>query len=288
MKNLEKHMNKPKIGIVGLGIMSRGMADNFLKNDYEIVIWNRTDSVCDPFVSRGATKATSIADVVASSDVIFEVTANDESAREVWLSENGIVASAKPSQTLITSATLSADMADELAKACADNGLTFFDMPLTGGRVAAEAGSLTMLAGGNEAKLDDIRPYLEAIAGDVKYFGKAGNGMRYKLILNGLQALHVAGFASAIRTAKDVGLDPKQVGAALAERPGGVLTNWANESLNNPPTSVTFSVEWITKDLRYRDDLARDELIEEIIRQYETLIQNGKASDDWMTLVTDA
>lgn len=278
-------MNKPKVGIVGLGIMSRGMADNFLKNNYELVVWNRTDNVCDPFVERGATKAASIADVVAFSDVIFEVTANDESAREVWLSENGIVASAKPGQTLITSATLSANMTDGLAKACADNGLTFFDMPLTGGRVAAEAGNLTMLVGGYESKLDELRGCLDAIAGDVKYFGKAGNGMRYKLILNGLQALHVAGFASAIRAAKDVGLDPVQVGAALAERPGGVLTNIANDSMNNPPESVTFSIEWITKDLRYRDELARDELTEEVINRYEQLIQDGKANEDWTSIV---
>ncbi|QQS18865.1 NAD(P)-dependent oxidoreductase [Candidatus Saccharibacteria bacterium] len=59
------------------------------------------------------------------AELIFEVTANDESAREVWLGEGGIVAHATTSQALITCATLSVEFVDELAKVCAEKGLTF-------------------------------------------------------------------------------------------------------------------------------------------------------------------
>ena len=278
-------MSKVKIAIIGLGIMSRGMTTNFLKQGYEVIVWNRTSKVCNPFVEQGAIRAQSIREAVEAADIIFEVTANDESARNMWLAKDGIVASANSSQTLITSATLSSTMADELAAVCQKKGLTFFDMPLTGGRTAAESGTLTMLVGGDKQKLEVLRPTLDAIAANIKYFGKAGSGMRYKLILNGLQALHIAGFASAIHAAKIAGLDPKQVGESLAERPGGVLTNIANDSMNHPPDPITFSVEWITKDLRYRNEIAHDELIEEIIKRYESLIDNGEAKADWTELV---
>jgi len=276
-------MNKT-VAVLGLGIMGHGIADNFLKAGYTVVVWNRSPEKAASLVEKGAKLAASVSNAVTGADIVFEVTANDESSRSVWLDTGGIVETAMPQQCLITCATLSADWTDELARHCADKGLIFFDMPMTGGRVAAESGQLTLLAGGAKDKLDEITEDLQAVAREVKYFGKVGSGMRYKLILNGLQAIHIAGLGEALRIAKQAGLDVELVGKALAERPGGVITNIAWESYQKEPEQTTFSVEWIDKDLGYAARLAEHKphpLIETVKQQYDRAMEQGHAQDDW-------
>lgn len=274
-------MSKPAIGVIGVGIMGNGIALNFLKNGYEVNVWNRTKQKLEYLAGHKAIVHETIAGCVSSSDIIFEVTANDDSARDVWYGAAGIIEAANTEKTLITSATLSHTFIDDLAETLHHKGFIFFDMPMTGGRVAAESGNLTLLVGGDEEKLDNLRPTLSAIAGGVKYFGKNGSGMRYKLILNGLQALHIVGLGQALAAAKANGLDVEMVGSSLCDRPGGVLTNIAWQGYKAQPEPVTFSVEWITKDLTYLQQMHPSALTNELIDSYMKLIDAGKAGSDW-------
>ena len=64
--------SKSKIAVIGLGIMGHGVADNFLKNGYEVSVWNRTQGKCADLVKNGATLASSIKEAVQDADLIFE------------------------------------------------------------------------------------------------------------------------------------------------------------------------------------------------------------------------
>ena len=108
-------------------------------------------------VKKGAVLAASPLDAAAGADIVFEVTANDESASEIWIGSNGLFDQAEPGQYLITCATLSVQKIDELTDIAKTKGLKFFDMPMTGGRDGAEAGQLILLAGGEKAGVDDLR-----------------------------------------------------------------------------------------------------------------------------------
>jgi 3-hydroxyisobutyrate dehydrogenase-like beta-hydroxyacid dehydrogenase len=272
------------IAVIGLGIMGHGIADNYLKHGYTVVVWNRSAEKAADLIEKGAVSAGSVKEAVQQADLVFEVTANDESSREMWLADDGILQNAKPEQVVITCATLSIEWTDELAAKCAEAGLIFLDMPMTGGRVAAEGGQLTLLVGGDKAKLDEVSHDLEPVTKDVKYFGKAGSGMRYKLILNTLQAIHIAGLGEALRMADVAGLDKELVGSALVERPGGVITNIGWEAYQQDPNPITFSVEWINKDLGYAAEMTdsiEHPLLNEARRLYERAIEQGYSQADW-------
>ena len=152
------------VGVIGLGIMGGGIALNFLKKGREVSVWNRTEEVSERYREKGASVRGSPAEVARNSDIVFEVTANDESSRSVWLGEKGILAGARKGSVLIASSTLSVAWVDELAKRCEEAGLEFMDAALTGGRVGAEGGTLTLLCGGKGETLIKIGPDLEAIA----------------------------------------------------------------------------------------------------------------------------
>ncbi len=275
-----------KIAVIGLGIMGRGIADNYLKNGYEVYVWNRTPEKASSLVAKGAKLCRSPKEAANQADIIFEVTANDESSREVWMGKNGILENdfSNSLKMGISCATISIEWVDELADNCEQANLEFFDMPMTGGRMGAEAGELILLVGGDKQKFEQLKEDLKAIAKELKYFGTAGAGMRYKLLLNMLQGIHIAGLGEVLRLSKVMGLDEKLVGDALAERPGGTTTNLAWRDYQTEPDPINFSVQWINKDLNYAKQTAdgvSHPLLDEVIRQYKNAIDQGFKDSDW-------
>lgn len=271
-----------KIGVVGTGIMGAGIVSNYLKNGYQVFIWNRSSEKCSSLVKQGAILAATPKEVTQQADIIFEVTASDESSRAVWLGDDGILAGADESKVLISSATISVLWADELADKAKD--YTFFDMPMTGGRIGAETGKLVFLIGGYEQKLVELLDDLKAVSERQIYFGKNGSGIRYKLLLNMLQAIHIVGLGEVLTIAAKAGMDIKKVGDALAERPGGTTTNLAWGNYQQAPDPINFSIEWITKDLTYAKSFANGlflPLLDDVIAQYQEAMAKGLAQEDW-------
>lgn len=277
-----------RIAIIGTGIMGSGMAANFLKGGHEVIIWNRHPEKTTNLQSAGATLAATPKVATEAADIVFEVTANDESSSAVWQGSDGILAGASEDKVLIASATLTVGWTEKLAKLCDEQDFTFFDMPLTGGRVAAENGSLTLLVGGDQTELDSLKPDLEAISSKLFYFGAAGSGMKYKLILNGLQAAHLVAFGEAIKQAAAAGLTIDKVGPALVDRPGGIVTGIAWEAYQKSEIPLTFSVDWISKDLAYLKELSADietPILDDVLAAYERLQAAGLGDKDWAEII---
>ncbi len=275
------------IGIVGLGIMGSGMAANFLKKGFVVYVWNRSEKATKPLVVKGAVVCATPREVSEKAEVIFEVTANDESSLAVWTGEEGILAGAGSDKVLIASATLSVRWIDELSSICRDKGVTFCDIPVTGGRVGAETGTLTLLCGGEATIIKSLQPVFDAIAKKVFYFGAAGKGMRYKLILNFMQALHIVGFGTAMKMAKAHHMDLETVAQALAERPGGVVTEIAKHRYFKDTDPITFSIEWIVKDLTYAKQYAGDldvPLLDDVLDVYKKSLAAGHGDVDWASV----
>ncbi len=273
-----------KIGVIGTGIMGAGIATNYLKAGYEVFVWNRNPKKLKPLIDAGAVSLTTPKEVAEKSDFVFEVTATDESSRSVWLGKDGILEGTSTESVLISCGTLSVEWVEELADVIKQKAMTYFDMPLTGSRAGAEGGSLVMLVGGDEKKLNDIRKDLEPISQEVIYFGATGAGTRYKLLLNTLQAIHVLALGEVLKIAKEKGMDVEKVGSALAERPGGTATKLAWRDYQNAPDVVNFSIQWIAKDLAYAKKFASGEktpLLDDALAKLQEAIGKGLGEEDW-------
>ena len=268
--------------------MGRGMASNFLKAGHEVVVWNRSPDKTTTLQQLGAKLADSPKLATEQADIIFEVTANDESSQAVWQDNDGILAGADKTKTLIASATLSVDWTIQLSDLCSSAGFTFFDMPLTGGRVASESGILTLLVGGDKRLLELVKPDLSAISAKIFYFGPAGSGMKYKLVLNSLQAAHLVAFGEAMKLAVGQGLSAADVGSALCDRPGGAVTELAWKAYQQPTAPITFSIDWITKDLEYARQLADKSdlpILDDVLAIYKQSRNAGNGDQDWASIL---
>jgi 3-hydroxyisobutyrate dehydrogenase len=155
---------------------------------------------------------------------------------------------------------------------------------MRGGRIGAENGKLILLIGGNAEKLTKLKKDLKAISEKFYYFGKAGSGIRFKLILNMVQAIHIGALGEAITLAKTIGLDLKKTGDALTERPGGTTTKLAWRDYQVEPKPINFSVDWITKDLKYVKKSAKKiktPLLNEMLKKYKSKVKMGMGHKDW-------
>ena len=147
-----------------------------------------------------------------------------------------------------------------------------------------------MLVGGDREVLAGIEPTLAAVATGVRHFGPVGAGTRFKLILNALQALHLAGFGEAMRLARATGLDERAVGEALVERPGGIVTRMASDGYPDVPERVSFSVEWAFKDLDYAADMAEEAggvdtpFLTGLRATFQRAVDAGRATADWTAI----
>ncbi|HYC34445.1 MAG TPA: NAD(P)-dependent oxidoreductase [Candidatus Paceibacterota bacterium] len=278
-----------KIAIIGTGIMGSGMALNFLKKGYTVYVWNRTKDNAENLVAQGAILTTTPKEATEKADMVFEVTANDESSKSVWFGEKGIISGATKDKILIASSTLSVRWIDELIEECVKRSLIFFDMPLTGGRSGAETGTLTLLIGGDRETIEKIKPELDAISNKQRFFGKAGSGTRFKLILNMLAGIHMVGFGEALKLAEANELDLKTVGDALAEQPGGTTTNLTWRDHQNNHQSLNFAVKWIVKDLEYAKEFGMNvetPLLDDVLKKYKEALDKGKGEKNWTVVNT--
>lgn len=280
-----------KIGIVGLGIMGSGMATNFLKNGYQLSVWNRSTDKSDDLVRQGANLLATPKAVTEASDIVFEVVSDDEASRSVWYGPDGIFAGADTDKVLITSASLSLSYLDELLDETEHRNLQFFDMPLTGSRTGAENGKLKLLVGGDQDLLEKIRPDLLAIADKIYYFGAEGSGMRFKLILNSVQAIQINAAVQAIELAKKVGLNVDDVHHAIFDAPMGAASGATNMAFQGTDDNyVNFAVSLIEKDLRYAQAMAEKygadfDLLNDTQRDFAAAKDKGLGDQDWTKLI---
>lgn len=283
-----------RIGIVGAGIMAAGMAQNFLKHGYEVYVWNRTKDHVSALLSSGAQWCESPRSVAESSDITIECVTDDEASRKVWTDpETGILAGAAKGKVYIASSSLSLGWTDELTKLCADKDLDFLDMPLTGSRAGAEGGTLRLLVGGDTKVLDSVRDELQAISEKIYHFGPAGAGMRFKLILNMLIAIHVNAAAQAANLAQRAGLEVTKAFDAFFDGnmgPASPSTAMLYKNLNTPPEHVNFAARWMAKDLSYAQDMCKHygvdiDLLDDTAADYAKMIDMGLSDQD-LTKIT--
>lgn len=275
------------VAIVGTGIMGSGMAVNFLKKGHQVFVWNRTKSKLKPLINRGAIATSSPKEATSKAAIIFDVTANNQSSQSVWLGPRGILAGANSTKCLIANGTFSAAWIDKLAKICQKKKLTFFDMPMTGGRIGAETGAMILLVGSKKQKLKTIYKDLNSIAKRIVYLGKTGSGIRFKLILNMIQSAHIVAFGEALKLAKKTGLNLKVVGDYLSLQPGGVVTNLAWRDYQKEPKPINFSIKWIAKDLKYAKQLAKNlplPILDQTYKAYLKAVKQKHGRKDWTAI----
>src|SRR6266446_81325 len=247
-------MSKPRVAMLGLGIMGSGMAGRVLSADFSLTVYNRNREKAAPFEKARAFVASSPREAAGRAEIIISIVADDAASRAVWLGEDGALAGASRGSVLIESSTLTVAWVKELAAAAAHRGCDLLDAPVTGTKPHAAAGELLFLVGGSASALATARPVLSVLSRDIVHLGPTGSGAYLKLINNFLCGVQAASMAEAIAFIGKSGLDrSKAVGVLTSGAPGSPLLKIISARAAAAAADFTpnFELRLMAKDLRY-------------------------------------
>ena len=195
------------IGFIGVGLMGKSMVRNLMKAGYELHIYARTKAKVVDVISEGAVFHESIADCVKGRDAVITIVGFPQDVEEVYFDSGNILDSAAPGAYLIDMTTTSPMLAEKIYEEGTKRGFHVLDAPVTGGDTGAKEGTLSILAGGEEADYKACLPLFEAMGTNINYEGKAGSGQHCKLANQIMIAGTLSGVCEAITYAQEKGLD---------------------------------------------------------------------------------
>lgn len=245
-------MSKPRVALLGLGIMGSGMAGRLLSAGFPLTVYNRSCDKAARFVDAGASVAATPCEAAERADLVVSMVADDAASKAIWFGEDGVLAGVPRGAVLIESSTLSVKYVDEVARAAAERGCEFLDAPVTGTKPHAESGQLLFLVGGSANALRTARPALEAMSREIVHLGPTGSGALLKLINNFLCGVQLASFAEASALIDASGLDREKALTVLTNgAPGSPLIKTIAARISAAPASPNFPLRLMAKDLTY-------------------------------------
>jgi 3-hydroxyisobutyrate dehydrogenase-like beta-hydroxyacid dehydrogenase len=201
-------MARERIGFIGLGIMGSRMAANLAAAGFELTVWNRTAATAEAFAAEhGVSVAATPAELAAASDVVIKIVVNGEQVEQILFGDEGVIAGGREGMLCIDMSTISPQMARSLGERLGEHGIAFIDAPVTGSSPGAEAGTLTIMAGGSEADLQRAAPIFEVLGSKTVHCGALGQGQTIKVITNAIAASNAAVLAQALIVARGAGVD---------------------------------------------------------------------------------
>jgi len=244
--------SKPKVAVIGLGLMGSGMAGRLIGEGFGLSVYNRSPQSAALLGERGARVGKSPRDAATGADFIVAMLADDQASKGVWLGENGALAGAAPGTILIESSTISPAWVGELSKAAAARGCELLDAPVTGSKPQAAAGQLVFLVGGSTAALEKSRPVLSVMSREIVHLGPSGSGALVKLINNFVCGVQAVALAEALALIERTDLDAAKALAVLTEgAPGGPLVKTFSKRMTAGDFTPNFRLKLMLKDLQY-------------------------------------
>ncbi len=240
------------VGFIGLGRMGSRMAANLAAGGFDVVVYNRTRAKADEFASEhGATAMGTPRELAAASDVTITMLADGPAVEAVYGGEDGVLAGLRSGSVAIDMSTAGPDTIASLAARVAGAGATLVDAPVSGSIAAAEAKTLMIMAGGDAATVDQVRPVLEAIGSPVLYVGDSGAGATMKLVINSIVFATSQAAAEALVMAERSGVDRTVAYDTICQSAAAapVLKYRRDWYIHPGEMPVSFTIDLAIKDL---------------------------------------
>jgi len=202
-----------KVGFIGLGTMGLPMTKNLLKANFEVWVFSRSRGPIEEAVRLGAKEANSAAELAEQADFVMTALPMPDDIMKVYFGDKGILSGATPGTILIDHSTVGPDLNHKIYHAAKKQNVHFLDAPISGGPMGAEAGTLTIMVGGDKEIFDQAYTVFEAMGKHILYMGGSGNGSIAKLINNMLVGVHTVALSEAFVLGAKSGLKSE----ALAE-----------------------------------------------------------------------
>ena len=250
-----------RLGYLGLGLMGFPMTRRLLNAGYEVAVWNRSAGKAAALVEAGAQPAANPREMATTATIIFMCVTDAAAVEKVVFGPDGLAASPGDGKLVVDFSSIHPDKARAIAaRLKAANGMGWVDAPVSGGTKGAEEGTLAVMAGGDAADIERVRPYVLAMARRLTHMGPTGAGQTTKLCNQVIVGCAMAVLAEATRLATNAGIDAGRLPEALAggfadSIPLQLFVPRMVRGIHSPPLG---HIATMLKDLDTAADVARN------------------------------
>jgi len=248
-----------KIAFIGMGTMGVGMALNILKAGHEVTVHNRTREKEASLAAEGAARAASPREAATGAEIILICVSDTPDVEGIILGDEGVIHGAPQGAIVVDMSTINPEATRRMAEKLAEKGVKMLDAPVSGGSEGAQNGTLSIMAGGEEAVFEKALPILETMGKTITHVGTIGAGQVTKAINQILIAGTYLTMAEGLTIGMKAGLDMEKVLQAIG---GGAASSWvlhnrgANVINNTYPLGFRLSLH--LKDLNIALETARE------------------------------
>lgn len=249
------------VAFLGLGNMGAPMAANLIEAGHDLRVWNRTAAKAEQFAEEhGATAANSPAAAAKGAEFVVSSLADDAAVLDAYTSDSGVLTEIGNGVIAIDMSTILPATVTELHRRTKQAGGRFVDAPVSGSRAAATAGSLTIMAAGDEGDVDGCRPVLAAMGGPVVDMGASGRGAAMKLAVNTIVHALNGAVSESLVLAERAGIGREAAYAVfLNSAIAAPFVQYRQDAFERPnDVEVAFRLTLAAKDLRNALTLASE------------------------------
>lgn len=250
-----------QIGFIGLGLMGSAMVECLQNAGHKpTVLGNKSRERIDTAIARGATEASSAKELAENSDIVMLCMGTSDQVEARMRGADGVIAGLRKDAVVIDFGTSLPASTRALAAEVAAAGGQYLDAPL--GRTPAHAidGLLNIMAAGDKAAFDKVRPVLDQLGENVFHLGAVGSGHTIKLMNNFFGMSVATAWAEAMAMADKAGVDRRAVYDVVSAGPlhSGMMDFVSAYALDKDPSKLEFSIRNARKDVGYYRQMAED------------------------------
>jgi 3-hydroxyisobutyrate dehydrogenase len=277
---------------LGVGAMGHGMATSALRAGIPTIVWNREPRATRDLAELGADVAETAADAARRAEIVVTMVTDADAVISI-ARDQGMLAALAPGTIWVQMSTIGVEGIERVATIVDAErpDVILLDAPVSGSKVPAEQGQLTIFASGPEGVRSRVDPLFEALGQRTIWVGAVGAGSRLKLVNNTWLAFTSEAVASSIALARRLGLGTETVVGALD---GSTLVSpWQVANLQRiakDDYSTQFGLSLALKDvhlaLQAADD-GRFAALASLADEWQKAVDDGLGDQD-LTVMTRA
>merc|ERR1711997_1348431 len=256
---LSSSAKEKKIGVVGMGHVGTAVANNLIRNGYNVAnIMDIKSELCRGFPENIQVLKTP-REVAEESDVIISGLPKPPHVKEMFSGSDGLLAGMCDGKIWIDHSTTDHQQNKVFTAELEAKESFLLECPITGGLEAPKKGQMAVWVGGSKEAYQEVQPILAASYSSVMYTGGLGSAMIPKVLSNMLCGLQVCAMAEAMMIAKRSGIDVVDFWHAIRMSAGNsFLWETCGPNVFRGEYHDSFPIDLMCKDTQLGYEMARD------------------------------
>jgi 3-hydroxyisobutyrate dehydrogenase-like beta-hydroxyacid dehydrogenase len=246
------------LGFIGLGHMGGNMAARLLAAGYPVYGEARHREQAESLLDAGLQWCDTPREVAEAAEIVFTSLPDDDALKQVASGPDGLLSGLAAGRIWVDMSTVSPRASRELAERVAARGAAMLDAPVSGSVPQVQAGTLTIMVGGDEQAFARAEPILRTL-GTPTHVGDNGQGLVLKLAINISLAVQMLAFAEGAVLAERAGIDRELAIDVMTQSPiGSPMLKARAPLVLDLPDEAWFDVGLMQKDIVLALDAARE------------------------------